>query len=300
MNIDQIIKEYITLYPTKNNSKIAGLIMDAEDTDLSHRTLRRKIGEYRTSNDFCCKEASIKKPVKYFIDHVPKMFTKELQPYLRGDLDNVLIIGDPHEPFCLEGYMAHCLEQQKRFNCGTVICIGDIIDNHYSSFHDADPDGKGAGDELELTIRKTREWHRLFPNAICTIGNHDAIIMRKAFASGVSKRWIKGLSEVLEMPTWTFVESYEYNGILYTHTLGGNLLNAAMARRQSVVCGHLHTKAEIQWNVNKYDRIFSMQVGCGIDDKAYAFAYAKLVAKKSIISCGVVLNDIPVIIPMNL
>jgi hypothetical protein len=325
MNIEQVVKKYADFYASKNSSRIADLILEAEDVELSHRTLRRKIGEYRNSQRTteapCCEDPSLcvslkcavntpqvaipiwkgQDTVRYFQKQVEEVTpTSYLQPYLTGDINNVLVIGDPHEPFCLEGYMEHCLEQQKRFNCGTVICIGDIVDNHYSSFHDADPDGKGAGDELAATIKKTKEWHRVFPNAICTIGNHDAIIMRKAFSSGVSKRWIKGLSEVLEMPTWKFVESYEHNGILYTHTLGGNLLIAAMARRQSTICGHLHTKAEIQWNVSKFDRIFSMQVGCGIDDKAYAFVYAKLVARKSIISCGVVLGDIPLIAPMNL
>jgi hypothetical protein len=215
---------------------------------------------------------------------------------------NVLVIGDPHEPFTKEGYLEHCIEIQDKYNCGTVVCIGDIIDNHYSSFHEQDPDGRSAGDELELTVQKTRLWHDAFPHAYCTIGNHDAIVMRKAFSSGVSKKWIKGLSDVLEMPTWNFVESIELYGVLYTHTLGANLLNSAMARRQSLVCGHLHTKVDIQWNANSSNRIFAMSVGCGIDDKAYAFSYAKLTPKKSFISCGVVLEsgNIPIIIPMDL
>jgi hypothetical protein len=315
-----VIREYVERYyedlksRDMSYSEVASLIYEDEDTDLSHRTIRLRVSQifneilnkkeyasFRGGND-AIPDAKIK--IKYWVEPNHNSWNtynkSALQPYLNGNPDNVLIIGDPHEPFCLDGYMEHCLEQQKKYNCGTVICIGDIIDNHYSSFHDADPDGWGGLDELERTVLKTREWHRVFPNAICTIGNHDAIVMRKAFKSGLSNKWIKGLSEVLEMPTWKFVESHEHNGVLYTHTLGGNLLNAAMARRQSVVCGHLHTKAEIQWNVNKFDRVFSMQVGCGINDKAYAFAYAKLVAKKSIIACGVVLGDIPTIIPMNL
>jgi hypothetical protein len=45
-----------------------------------------------------------------------------------------------------------------------------------------------------------------------------------------------------------------------------------------------------------------MQVGCGIDDKSYAMAYAKYIKKKSIISCGVFLDEgkLPLIIPMEL
>lgn len=317
MNIDKLINFYVGLYPQESYSSLATKILAAHpEVDLSHSTIRQKVGKYvasleetslaeeldlevgsiddcdcETICDFCLEEAN---------DAIAEEV--ELQPYLLGDPRNVLIIGDPHAPFTREGYMRFCREQQELFNCGTVVCIGDIVDNHYSSFHEQDPDGRSAGDELELTIKETREWHRVFPNAYCTIGNHDAIIMRKAFSSGLSSRWIKGLAEVLEMPTWKFVTDIELYGVLYTHTLGGSLLNAAMARRQSVVCGHLHTKAEIQWNANKDNRIFSMQVGCGIDDKAYAFNYAKLTAKKSFISCGVVLNSgyLPIVVPMEL
>ena len=48
---------------------------------------------------------------------------------------NVLVIGDIHEPFTLEGYLEFCKEQYDRFNCDTVVFIGDIIDNAFSSFH---------------------------------------------------------------------------------------------------------------------------------------------------------------------
>jgi len=45
-----------------------------------------------------------------------------------------------------------------------------------------------------------------------------------------------------------------------------------------------------------------MQVGCGVDDKSYAMAYAKNFTKKYIIACAVVLNNgnLPVIEPQNL
>jgi hypothetical protein len=310
--IKEVVEEYYDDLSNGNTTytEVADKILEQHPyIGYSHRTLRYKVSEiYRemaaprssTRNIFSKSKTDLDLLTDYLRIKPINSNQPKLQPYLNGDLNNVIVIGDPHEPFTREGYRAFCREQQEKYNCGTVVCIGDIVDNHYSSFHDSDPDGQSAGDELESTIIQTKEWHRIFPNAYCTIGNHDAIIMRRAFSSGLSSRWIKGLSEVLEMPTWKFVESVELNGVLYTHTLGGNLLNAAMARRQSVVCGHLHTVAGVQWNVSSLDRIFAMQVGCGIDDKAYAFAYAKLVAKKSVVSCGVVVDGIPTVIPMQL
>lgn len=218
----------------------------------------------------------------------------------------VLVVGDLHAPFIKEGYLEHCKNISEKYQTNHTIFIGDIIDNHYSSFHATDPDGYGAGEELDRALDHIEKWYDQFPKADVILGNHDRIIMRKAFASGLSKRWIKEFSEVLETPGWTFDLEFEYDDVLYIHGEGGGgekgAINKALNRRKSVVQGHWHTQNHINWNVSDYDRIFGMQIGCGIDDKAYALAYAKYNIKKSIISCGVVLDNgmLPILEPMHL
>ena len=218
----------------------------------------------------------------------------------------VLVIADLHAPFTKKGYLEHCVEVQKRYNTNHTVFIGDIIDNHYSSFHATDPDGYGAGEELDRAIDQVQSWYDAFPEADVLLGNHDRIIMRKAFSSGISKRWIKEFGEVLETPGWRFGLEFEYDDVLYIHGEGGGAdkgaLMKALNKRKSVVQDHFHTANHINWNVSYYDRIFGMQVGCGIDDKAYALAYAKYNIKKSILSCGVVLDggQLPILEPMRL
>tara|TARA_R110000868_G_scaffold14414_3_gene67082 strand:+ start:1315 stop:2151 length:837 start_codon:yes stop_codon:yes gene_type:complete len=229
-----------------------------------------------------------------------------LNPYLTGNKENILIIGDTHLPFEKQGYRKHCRLVQEQFNCGTIIHIGDVIDNHYSSYHESDPDGYSAGEELKRAVDKLKPWYETFPEVKVCLGNHDELIQRKAFSSGLSKQWIKGYNEVLQVPNWNFDIEYEINNVIYTHGTGTAGENAAYAkalnRRKSIVQGHIHTVANIKWNVSEQDKIFAMQVGCGINDKAFAFNYAKAFTKKSIISCGVVLNSgtLPIIIPMEL
>ncbi len=63
--------------------------------------------------------------------------------------NNKLIIGDLHAPFIKEGYLEHCQHIYEKHQCTEVIFIGDLIDNHYSSYHESDPDGMGAGQELD-------------------------------------------------------------------------------------------------------------------------------------------------------
>lgn len=206
---------------------------------------------------------------------------------MQGEI--VLCIGDLHEPFCLDGYFEFCKSMYKKYKCTKVIFIGDIIDNHYSSYHETDADGMGGGQELDLAIRKLRKWHTTFPNADVTIGNHDRLIMRKAQTSAVPKKWIKEYKEVLEVPTWNFTERVVVDDVQYIHGEAGTANKKCRTDMMSTVQGHLHTQAYTEWFVGANFKIFGMQVGCGIDNTAYAMAYAKA-GKKPIIGCGIIIN----------
>jgi predicted phosphodiesterase len=200
----------------------------------------------------------------------------------------ILVIGDIHAPFTLDGYLEFCEDMYARYNCNQVIFIGDIIDNHYASFHATDPDGMGGGDELDVAIEHVKMWSESFPVADVCIGNHDRIIMRKAFDSQIPSRWIKSYNEVLGT-NWNWVEHVVYDDVQYIHGEGGTASTKSKNDMMSTVQGHIHTQAYVEWSVGKMFKIFGMQVGCGIDSKSYAAAYAKNF-KKQAIGCGVVIG----------
>lgn len=236
--------------------------------------------------------------------YIGKIKTKDLEnlePYTQGNKNNILIIGDLHAPFNLPSYLEFCLEQQKKFKCGTVVFIGDVIDNHYSSYHESDPDGMSAGDELDVAINELQKYYRVFPEATVIIGNHDRLVYRKAFSGGVSKRWIKEYKDVLKVPNWNFVESLDLFDVNINHGEGGTARMKMKKELQSQIQGHLHSDLYVDFIVGKNFRIFGMQVGCGIDFKSYAMAYGKNF-KKPAIGCGVLLNKgtLPIVIPMQL
>ena len=112
-----------------------------------------------------------------------------------GVANNVLVIGDLHEPFCLDKYLEFCVSKYEQFDCTEVVFIGDIIDNHYSSYHETNADGMGGADELQLAIQRIARWYKEFPKANVIIGNHDRMIMRKAQTSAIPSKWIKSYKE---------------------------------------------------------------------------------------------------------
>lgn len=208
----------------------------------------------------------------------------------KGDNHNVLVIGDLHEPFCLDGYLEFCLSTYNYYKCSEVIFIGDIIDNHYSSYHETDVNGMGGADELDLAITKIAKWYKTFPEATVIIGNHDRMVMRKAQTSAIPSKWIKSYQEVLEVPEWDFTERYVYNDIQFIHGEAGTARTKCRADMMNTVQGHLHTQAYCEHYVGANYRIFGMQTGCGIDFKSYAMAYAKY-GKKPAVGCAVIINE---------
>lgn len=204
---------------------------------------------------------------------------------------NTLVIGDLHAPFILNGYLEFCKAMKKKYKCKRVVFIGDIVDNHYSSFHDSDPDGMGAGDELYEAKEMLKPWFKSFPKASVCFGNHDLIILRKAYANGLSKDWIRPFGEVIGAPrSWEFRPSFKYGDVLYTHGTGRKAKSRAIGNICSTVQGHYHAEGYVWWSVGNTLRHFAMQVGCGIDRESYAMAYGKEFNKPHI-SCGIVLND---------
>lgn len=225
---------------------------------------------------------------------------KEIRPRLKkGKMKNhlhftkqenrVLIIGDLHEPFSLDDYLSFCVNQYYNYNCNKVIFIGDVIDNHYSSYHETDADGLGGGDELDIAIERLKRWYAAFPKAKVIIGNHDRMVMRKAQTSAIPSKWIKAYKDVLEVPGWDFVDRVVIDDVQYIHGEAGTARTKSKADMMSTVQGHLHTQCYTEWTVGAKYRVFGMQVGCGIDHDSYAMAYAKR-GKKPAIGCGVVVG----------
>jgi len=207
---------------------------------------------------------------------------------------NVLVIGDTHIPFEHKGYLDFCLRARDTYKCDVVIHIGDEVDNHAISYHETDPDGWGAGYEMDASIRKLNAWYKEFPDVSLLVGNHSALPFRKAYSYGLPRRMMKAYREMWEAPDgWKWYQSMTKDGVWYQHgDRGGKTpaLNVAIEMGRSVVLGHNHTAAGVWWHRTHTSQIFGMNVGCGIDQYSYAMGYAKMATKRPILGCGVVMD----------
>lgn len=240
---------------------------------------------------------NLRTPSQICNDELPseKVVGKAVEKVKYSKSHRVLVIGDIHAPFQHRYYLDFLKETYASWSCDTVVCIGDEVDFHALSKYPQDPNGYGAGDELINAITALRPYYEYFPEVQVVTSNHTARPLKKAFEAGIPTQFLKDYKSFLDAPTgWTWQRSVEIDGVLYHHGEGysGALgaYKAAMNAMRSTVIGHIHSHGGCTYVQTEFSRIFALNVGCGVDIEAYAFAYGKNCAFKPTLGCGVVLE----------
>lgn len=215
-------------------------------------------------------------------------------------MSKILIIGDTHEPVCHPGYLPFCRDVGKKYGCDTVVHIGDLTDWHAISFYVAHPECPGPKDEFALAKQKVNLWKKTFAHykkKYITIGNHDERPERVARSVHIPAELLKSYQDMWGMPDWKWDYNFWIDGVYYTHGTGQSAIHPAWTVAgkigESVVLGHCHSRAGIKWRANPARRFFAMDVGCGIDIKAWQFVYGRDYTDRPILACGVVIDGIP-------
>ena len=219
--------------------------------------------------------------------------------------DRVLIISDLHCPWQHPDAFDFLRALKKKIKPQFVLNLGDEADAHALSFHETNPDLPSAGDELSLAKTELHELEKIFPEMTLLHSNHSSLIYRRALKHGMSKEFLKDYGEFLGTKKWKWTDDLTLtmsNGqrCFFTHGRSADILKVSQTMGMSAVQGHYHTKFVISWWANPDNLFFGMNVGCLINQKSMAFAYAKNFKTRFILGCGIILNGIPRLLPMVL
>lgn len=225
-------------------------------------------------------------------------------------MSRVLVIGDTHCPAMLEGYPDFLASIYESWDCDRVVHIGDLVDNCALSFHLKKPKQKDPVREYDEAMAQVASLVESFPDADLLLGNHDVLPYRWCQEVGIPDEMMRDFGSIFELPPgWNVHPRYHQltiDGVIYQHGdrgKGGRLSAANNARAEfaSVVQGHYHAQAGIEFVANLRSRVFGMQVGCGADWQHHQQDYGVKYSAKPIISCGVVIDgQTPIIEPMLL
>lgn len=229
----------------------------------------------------------------------------------RGQEDNSRIIAVPdlHAPYHHVDSIAFLSALDDYFHFTRVICLGDETDNHALSFHDSDPNLDSAGTELNEARKVLNELHSLFPVMDLCHSNHGSLVYRRALKTGIPVEMIKTYREILfpqgggEGWQWDELVRLQLpNGedCLFKHECTGDILNNAAHERANLVQGHRHSQWTIQGKASDAALYWAMIPGCLIDRKTRAFEYGKLNLKRPAIGVGLIINSLPMLVPMQL
>ena len=223
-------------------------------------------------------------------------------------MDNtcVLVIPDLHFPYAHVDCLDFLSAVKKQFKPTRVILTGDELDYHAMSFHESDPDLDSSGIELMKALGYMETLFKIFPKADVLESNHGSMAYRKAKHHGVPRHLLKSYNEVLDAPKeWKWhheliIKLPNGSRCKFLHGISANVLAASQSLGMSLIQGHHHSLFEIRYWDNGRHLNFGATAGCLIDDKSLAFAYNKLQIKRPILGALVILNSIPLLVPMRL
>ena len=117
---------------------------------------------------------------------------------LKTGKERVLCISDLQVPFEHKDALDFVSAVGDAINYTKVVCIGDEVDSFSLSRYDPDPDGPGAGPELEQAVKHLQPWYKKFPEVLVCTSNHTQRVYKKAFKAGIPENiYVKLMSGLM-------------------------------------------------------------------------------------------------------
>lgn len=218
-------------------------------------------------------------------------------------MSTILVIPDLQIPFQHQSALTFLKRVRDEYKPDVVVCVGDETDQAALSRYPKDPDGQSPGDELKRARRALREYYREFPEVFVCNSNHMQRLYKRAYEAGIPKEYLADIHAYLGAPdSWQWADNWQFDGIKFEHgdRAGGKSPGPILvdANHRSTVFGHHHSTAGLGYVVKDKKHLFWMNVGCLIDENSYAMSYTKLHKTKPVLSCGVVVDGVPSLIPL--
>lgn len=218
---------------------------------------------------------------------------------------NTIIISDTHFPYEHPDTFKFLKAIRDEYDIKINKHSGDLADNHTASYHEIEYGTLSAEEEFRLTYRKSQQLAEIFPELTITLGNHCRLTERKARSAGIPASHLSSYNEIYGV-NWNWVDKdyfkiNKWQKCLLSHAQSASTLNNAKTHSHCTVQGHHHGTFGIEYFADTDVLRWAMTVSCLVNPESPAFNYAKAgTLKRPIIGCGAIINDRPILIPMQL
>ena len=220
--------------------------------------------------------------------------------------DRILVISDLHFPYHFPEVFAFLIKLKNKYKPTKIVMIGDEMDWHSINVsHIINPDLPAPVDELEIGRSLCGQLEKIFPEMVLLESNHGSMVLRRAMAKGMSRFFLRDYNEILDVGRgWRWQEKHiietTKGRVMFAHQFCRDIAKAVRETSMSCCQGHFHTVSEVKYVGNDFHLNWGMSVGCLVDKKSLAMAYMKVNLAKPILSCGIITEGIPQIVPMVL
>jgi len=220
-------------------------------------------------------------------------------------MKNTIIISDTHFPYEHRDTFPFLKALKDYWDIEDAKHTGDIVDNHFGSFHNVEQECLSAPKEHKLACKKIKKLEEIFPELTVVLGNHDILSERKAIAAGIQLPHLRSFNDRYDV-NWKWKEEDffkvdQYNHCLLKHSISASTVNNAAKFSHCSIQGHHHSVYGIHYSSDSHTLRWSATVGCLIDAHSPAFNYDRaIVLKRAVIGCMVMVDNNPVLTPMRL
>lgn len=215
----------------------------------------------------------------------------------------ILVMPDLQIPFQHRNALSFLCRVRDKYKPDIVVNVGDEVDNCALSRYPKDPNGESAGTELKKARRVLKSYYEEFPRVRLCESNHRARLYKRAYEAGIPKEYVADVHEYLQAPKgWVWKQEWKIDGIVFEHgdRAGGDLAAYKLIdiNHANTVFGHHSGTAGIVYRRRLNRMYYGMNVGCLVDENSYAMNYTKLLKNKPVLTCGVIVDGVPHLIPM--
>lgn len=218
-------------------------------------------------------------------------------------MSTILVIPDLQIPFHHKNALTFLKRIRDEYEPDIIVNVGDEWDNCALSKYPKNPDGLSAGDEHKRAKKASRGFYEAFPEVLVCESNHRERLYKRAYEAGIPADLIKDTHSYMGAPPgWKWADSWTVDGIVFEHghrasgaSTGEKLIDANHA---STVYGHHHNSPGVTYRKVGKRTYFAMNVGCLIEESSYAMSYTRDNRKRPVLSCGVIVDGVPHLVPM--
>lgn len=167
--IEELFRRYINNNPHLSIRKIAFLIKEKEDIQLTSETIRKYLSAIK-----------VEIPQKFSLEEneilIPDSWYNEKEPYILPKTENrIAIMNDIHIPFHSIPHLRTAIDYIFEWKPNTIILNGDIMDCYAGSIFLRDPNYRDLAKEAQITRQFLEFIRNKFPDTkiYYKFGNHE-------------------------------------------------------------------------------------------------------------------------------